>query len=336
MFMETLTDEQLAGQRLMVGFKGITLNSALKYLIDKLCVGGLILFSRNIESPGQLADLCASVQNYTHTTGHPPLLIAIDQEGGVVARLKPPFSIFPGNPAIGNEDSDRGAIEFAETTARELKEVGIHMNFAPVLDVAPAGFDSVMKERIFSNDPDRVAHLGGVVIQHLQQQKVAACAKHFPGIGHTTLDSHLDLPYLNKGREAIDTFDLVPFRAAIATGVYAVMLSHVVYTAIDPQWPASLSRKVASDLLRGELGFQGVVFTDDLDMGAIAKYYDMDTITKQVLEAEVDIILMCHTLSKMEAAYNQVLSNIKSASEARERSMRSVRRILRLKERCVV
>ena len=336
MFMKALTDEQLAGQRLMVGFEGTTLNSALKYLVDKLCVGGLILFSHNIVSPVQLADLCASVQDYARTTGHPPVLIAIDQEGGVVARLKPPFSTFPGNPAIGKEDSDQGAIEFAETTARELKEVGIHMNFAPVLDVAPAGFDSVMKDRIFSNDPDRVAHFGGVVIQHLQQHKIAACAKHFPGIGHTTLDPHLDLPYLDKGRDAMDTFDLIPFRAAIVLGVYAVMLSHVVYTAIDLQWPASLSRKVARDLLRGELGFQGVVLTDDLDMGAIAKYYDMDTITKQVLEAEVDIILLCHTLSKMEAAYDQVLANIKSASEARERSIRSIRRILRLKEKCVV
>ena len=185
---------------------------------------------------------------------------------------------------------------------------------------------------------DGLAHrrIAAKQVQHLQQHGIAACAKHFPGIGHTTLDSHLDLPYLDKGRQAMDTFDLVPFRAAMAAGVYAVMLSHVVYTALDPQWPASLSKKVACDLLRGELGFQGVVLTDDLDMGAIAKYYDMDTITKQVLEAEVDIILLCHTLSKMEAAYDQVLSNIKSASEGKERSIRSVRRILRLKERCVV
>jgi beta-N-acetylhexosaminidase len=134
----------------------------------------------------------------------------------------------------------------------------------------------------------------------------------------------------------MDRFDLVPFRAAIEAGVYAVMLSHVVYTALDPQWPASLSKRVARDLLRGELGFQEVVLTDDVDMGAIANHYDMDTITKQILEAEVDIILLCHTLSKMEAAYDQVLSNIKSASEERGRSIRSVRRILRLKERCIV
>ncbi len=334
--IKTLTDEQLAGQRLMVGFEGTTFNDNLRHLIGTIRVGGVILFSRNIESPEQLADLCQSIQNYAREIDHPPLLISIDQEGGVVARLKPPFATFPGNPAIGKENSDQGAIDFAEITAGELREAGINMDFAPVVDVAPVGFDSIMKDRVFSNDPGRVGHLGAVVIRHLQKNKIAACAKHFPGIGHTTLDSHLDLPYLDKGRDELDTFDLAPFRVAIAAGVRSVMLSHVVYTSIDPEWPASLSKKVASDLLRGEMGFQEVILTDDLDMGAIAKYYDIVTITRQILEADIDIILLCHTLSKMESAYEQVLADIRSSSEGKERSVRSVARILSLKEKCVV
>jgi beta-N-acetylhexosaminidase len=331
----TLTDEQLAGQRLMVGFEGTTFNDDLKHLIGTLCVGGVILFSRNIESPEQLSDLCQSIQNYAREIGHTSLLISIDQEGGVVARLKPPFTTFPGNPAIGKDNSDQGAIDFAEITARELREVGINMDLAPVVDVAPAGFDSVMKDRIFSNDPGRVGHLGAVVIRHLQNNKIAACAKHFPGIGHTTLDSHLDLPYLGKERDELDTFDLVPFRAAIAAGVRSVMLSHVVYASIDPEWPASLSKKVASDLLRGEMGFQEVILTDDLDMGAIARHYDIVTITNQILDGDIDIILLCHTLSKMESAYEQVLADIKNSPEGKERNIESVKRILRLKENCI-
>lgn len=331
--LETLTDEQLAGQRLMVGFEGTRLNDTLKYLIDTLCVGGVILFTRNVESPDQLADLCGSIQNYAGEIGHPSLLISIDQEGGVVARLKPPFTTFPGNPVIGRQESDGGAIDFAEITARELGRAGITMNFAPVVDVAPAGFDSIMKERIFSNDPERVAHLGSVVIRHLQKNGIAACAKHFPGIGHTTLDSHLDRPYLDKGREELEGFDLIPFRTAVAAGVYSVMLSHIVYTALDPEWPASLSKTIAHDLLREEMGFQGVVLTDDLDMGAIAKHYNMETITQQIVDADIDIVLLCHSLAKMESAFEQVLGYIRRSAEAKERCIQSVGRILQLKEK---
>ena len=333
--IDDLTDEQLAGQRLMVGFEGVRFNDTLRYLIDTLCVGGLILFSRNIESPQQLADLCRSIQAYAKRMGRPPLLISIDQEGGVVARLPSPFTTFPGNPAIGKQDSDQGAIDFAEITSRELKKAGINMNLAPVMDVAPIGFDSVMKKRIFSHNPGRVAHLGSIIIRYLQKNRIAACAKHFPGIGHTTLDSHMDLPCLNKGRDELDSFDLAPFRAALKADVSAVMLSHVVYMSIDPDWPASLSKKVAYDLLRNDLGFQGTVLTDDLDMGAIAKHYDIALIIRRILDADIDIVLLCHTLSTMRSAFEEVIAGIKDLPEARKRCAKSVDRIFRLKERCV-
>jgi beta-N-acetylhexosaminidase len=332
--LDSLTDEQLAGQRLMVGFKGQVLDDALRSMISELCVGGLILFKRNVSDPSHLTDLCQSAQAFATESGNPPLMIAIDQEGGPVARLGPPFTVFPGNRVIGNARSRQAATEFGKITARELKGVGITMNFAPVLDVVPEGLDSsVMAERVFGGEPDLVADLGKTVIESLQENGVAATAKHFPGIGRTTVDSHVDLPILDTERHVLDSSDLVPFRAAIRCGVEAVMLSHVVYGTIDPEWPASLSSVIAKDLLRKTMGFKGITLTDDLDMGAIDKHFDANTFVKRISDAEIDIALICHDRAKIEAAYGLLLKAIKGSDEVRGKTVASVQRILNLKEK---
>jgi len=186
-----LSDEQLAGQRLMVGFDGTGLDEDLKFLIGQIKAGGVILFSGNLEAPGQIKDLCFAVQDFAKQCGQPPLFIAIDQEGGQVARLKEPFSQFPGNPHMRHEAD---AVHFAEVTAAELNQVGINMNMAPVMDVAPQDINSIMAKRAFGGDPAWVSRLGVKIIEHLQQSHIMAVAKHFPGIGRTRLDSHLQLP----------------------------------------------------------------------------------------------------------------------------------------------
>ncbi|MFH1076475.1 MAG: beta-N-acetylhexosaminidase [Pseudomonadota bacterium] len=333
--LNNLSLEQLAGQRLMVGFEGTALSASLKDLIARLYVGGVILFSRNIESPAQLKNLCFSIQEYAQSIGQPPLLIAIDQEGGAVARLKPPFTVFSGNPAIGLA-GEQAAIDFAETTAKELRRCGVNINFAPVMDVAPLVFDSVMKERIFSCDPEVVAYLGCTIIQHLQKNGIAACAKHFPGIGRTTLDSHKDLPLLDKSRSELEGFELLPFQAAVHAEVSSIMLSHVLYVALDREWPASISLSIAYDLLRCSLGFKGVVITDDLDMGAITGRFDIDTAVRQALAADVDIVLICHSRPKMEAAYKTILSCIRNGLIYKDRFTPPIQRILDLKSEYIV
>ncbi len=186
--------EQQAGQRLMVGFSGTNLDDELKYDIDTLKVGGLILFSRNIVSPAQIEALCTDAQAYAQQSGQPPLFIAIDQEGGKVARLKPPFTQFAGNPAL---QTTAQAVDFARITARELTQIGVNMNMAPVLDIAPAEIESVMRTRAFGHDPQWVASMGCTVVEHLQANGIVAVGKHFPGIGRTILDSHEDLPELD-------------------------------------------------------------------------------------------------------------------------------------------
>jgi beta-N-acetylhexosaminidase len=331
---DSLTDEQLAGQRLMVGFEGRVLDDTLRSLIGEMHVGGLILFKRNVSDPSQLADLCHAAQAFAVESGHPRLMVAIDQEGGPVARLGPPFTVFPGNRAIGKARSETAAREFGTITARELKGVGINMNLAPVLDVVPQGLTSpVMADRVFGQEPELVADLGGAVIEALQENGVAATAKHFPGIGRTTVDPHIDLPFLDTGQHVLDSTDLVPFRAAIQSGVEAVMLSHVVYRDLDPAWPAGLSTVIAKDLLRGTLGFEGITITDDLDMGAIDAHFDLDTFVTRISDAEIDIALICHDRAKIEGAYGALLKAVRASDDQRTKAVASVQRILNLKKR---
>ena len=329
----SMTDEQLAGQRLMVGFKGEVLDDDLRFLIRDMCAGGLILFKRNVSDPAQLSELCEAAQTCAVESGNSRLMIAIDQEGGPVARLGPPFTVFPGNRVIGEARSEKDAKEFATVTARELRGVGITMNLAPVLDVASFGVNAVMEDRVFGEEPELVAHLGIAVIDTLQENGIAATAKHFPGIGRTTVDSHADLPYLDVERQVLDATDLVPFRAAIGGGVEAVMLSHVVYQDLDPQWPASLSSIIAKDLLRQTMGFKGIAMTDDLDMGAVDKHFDVETMVKRISEAEIDIALICHDRMKVEKAYGALIEAARESEDSKRKATASVQRILNLKQK---
>lgn len=328
--IKKFSDSQMAGQRLMIGFEGTDLNTDLKHLINTLKVGGIILFSLNIENQKQLNRLCASIQEYARSVGQPPLLIAIDQEGGTVARLKKPhFKEFPGIPKLKNESE---AAAFAKEMADDLTGLGINMNMAPVLDVAPRDIESIMKKRTFGHDPDGVAKMGSIFIKHHQKNGIMAVAKHFPGIGRTTLDSHLDKPELDISADELQSFDLIPFHAALHHDVAAMMLSHIHYKKIDPDWPASLSPKIVSTLLRNRMGFDGIVMTDDLDMGAIVNHYDIYTAIEQILTADVDIALICHKGPNIEIAFEEIKKKITDDAQLKEKGMQSVFRIMQCKQ----
>jgi beta-N-acetylhexosaminidase len=328
MEFESWPAEQLAGQRLMAGFEGKHLDRPLRGLIADLQLGGLILFKRNVESPRQIAGLCRAVQRYARDCGLPPLFIAIDQEGGQVARLGPPFTQFPGNPAIRNTaDAER----FARITAIELAWVGINMNLAPVLDAAPEGFESIMARRTFGSDPRQVARLGRAVIAGMQAGGIMAVAKHFPGIGRTRLDSHLDLPNLDADLGSLEAFDLIPFQAAIGEPVAGVMLSHILYPRLDPQWPASLSPVIAHDLLRQRMGFAGLVLTDDLEMGAITRHFGFSAAIRQVLRAQIDVVLICRSAEKLRRAHAVMARKTGESEKRRTAAEAAASRILAMK-----
>jgi len=327
-----MSNEQLAGQRLMVGFEGTVLNEDLKFLINRLKIGGIILFAINIESPDQIKDLCRSIQDYARICQQPPLFIAVDQEGGQVARLKEPFTIFPGNPYM---KSEADAVRFAEITAAEMNQIGINMNMAPVMDVSSEGSGGIMAERTFGDNPDWVSRLGVKIIEHLQLNKIMAVAKHFPGIGRTALDSHLDMPVLHDDLSMMEQLDLIPFEAGIRSGVSGVMLSHIFYSQLDPQWPASLSLQIAKNLLRKQMQFDGLVLTDDLDMGAITKHYDIQTAVHQILAADIDLTLICHKGPSIEIAFEEMAKEITDAPAIKASGMESVERIMKAKRKYI-
>lgn len=325
---QTLTPSQRAGQRLMVGFDGTQFSDTLKHYIEELHVGGLILFAQNLESPNQIADLCQTAQAYARQYGQPPLLIGIDQEGGVVARLKPPFTQFEGNPYMRSiQDAER----FARITATELKHIGVNINMAPVVDVLPAHGPSVMASRSFGRDPQWVATMGTTVIDHMQKRGIMSVAKHFPGIGRTVLDSHNDLPDSDLPAAALTSVDLVPFEHAIKHRVAGIMLSHIRYRHIDPQWPASLSPTIADDLLRGNLDYRGLALSDDFDMGAIAKHFDVPAIVGQSLTARIDILLICHQSPKIDGAFHEIVRQCASSEDLALKEKDAIERILAAK-----
>ncbi len=321
----------LAGQRLMVGFDGTAFTADLEFLIADLRVGGLILFARNIETPGQVRTLIADCQACAVRAGRPPLLVAVDQEGGPVARLRQPqFPEFPAAPEI-HDPAEAEAI--ARRMGRLLRELGFTMNMAPVVDVAPGGSDSIMALRSFGEDPGHVGRMGAAAVAGLQAEGIMAVAKHFPGIGRTRLDSHRVQPVLDASAESIAAFDLPPFAAAFAAGATGVMLSHIRYPALDPDWPASLSTRIARDLLRGRMGFDGLVLTDDLDMGAVKPAIAIETAVARFLAADIDLALICHRSPDIEAAHQWLCKAMEDDARMRRRAEVCQRRMLRMQSK---
>jgi beta-N-acetylhexosaminidase len=319
----------MAGQRLMLGFNGTHFNDELRQIIREIKASGIILFSRNIESPDQVKVLCESCQEYAKSADLPPLFIGIDQEGGTVARLKPPFTQFKGNPYIQTQSE---AIDFAITTAKELAKIGVNMNFAPVLDVA-WNDDSIMNDRAFKGDGNKVSRLGNHVISTLQEKGVMAVAKHFPGIGRTLLDSHYHLPVVDLDLETLLTTDMIPFVDAIDNKVSGIMLSHILYPGIDNQWQASLSPIIANDILRNNMGYTGLVMTDDLDMKAINK--DIQTCVSQILKANIDLALICHEGPNIGIAFKEIQMILETEESLYLAHQSSIDRILKYKKRYI-
>jgi beta-N-acetylhexosaminidase len=319
---------EMAGQRLMLGFDGIELNDDVKHIIEDLRAGGIILFKRNIETPDQVKALCESCQAYAESCGIPPLFISIDQEGGTVARLREPFTVFKGNPFIEMVDE---ASNFAVITAQELKSIGVNMNFAPVLDVVADQANSIMKDRAFRGNAEMVALLGTEVIRTFQKNGIMAVAKHFPGIGRTIKDSHFFLPELDIDLSVLKQSDLIPFMAAKNEGVTGIMLSHILYPRLDEKWPASLSPFIAGDLLRTQIGYDGLVMTDDLDMKAIEK--DIEICIRQILTSGIDIALICHKGPNIDKAFHEIIKLFQEDETLFLFGKKSVERILRIKQK---
>jgi beta-N-acetylhexosaminidase len=278
------------GQLVVVGFNGKTIPEGLRGLAREFDLGGVILFSRNVESPEQIASVAVEAQQLARDL---PLWVGVDQEGGRVARLKRPFTEWPAMAALGRAADESLASRFAGALASELRAVGISIDFAPVLDVLTNPKNPAIGDRALGDRAVAVARLGAAIVRALQSSGLAACGKHFPGHGDTGVDSHLDLPVVEHPPDRLQAVDFVPFRAAMEAGVAAIMTGHLLVPSLDEQSPATLSRRIVTDVLRGELGFDGLVFTDDLDMKAISARTTNEHAAVAAIRAGCDVALLC-------------------------------------------
>ncbi len=322
------------GQLAVVGFEGKTIGPELAALAREFDLGGLILFARNVESPEQVAELAAEAQRFA---GDAPLWVGIDQEGGRVARMRRPMTEWPPMLALGRSGDEALASRFADALARELTAVGISIDFAPVLDVLTNPGNPAIGDRALGERPETVARLGAAIVRGLQAGGVAACGKHFPGHGDTSVDSHLDLPLVEHPPERLREIDFVPFRAAIEAGVAAVMTAHLLVPAFDEEHPATLSRRIVSDVLRGELGFDGLVFTDDMDMKAISARFTRERAVVSAVAAGCDVLLLCGTdVADHASAVEALVRAVEREEIPRARIDDAVARQRRAKERFAV
>lgn len=316
------------GRLFMIGIPGTTLDSNSAALIRELDPSGVILFERNIETPEQLALLCNKLQKYALDCHGNPLFLAVDQEGGRVARLKAPFTVFPGNAAMAKDPTaSMRAEDFARITAEEMRLVGLNMDFAPVLDVVQGIPERHLKNRTFGSNPEKTILLGNTIIRLLQENGIMATAKHFPGLGMATRDPHQQLPRIHTDAEQIKAVHLPPFSAAIKQGVACIMTSHALYPGLDPEYPASLSHKIMTDLLRETLGFQGLLITDDLEMGAIKKTWGVPDGAAASFQAGADILLICKDQYLVRQTIRTVREKVKQGMIPLQRVAQSLKRI---------
>lgn len=280
------------GRQLIIGIEGKTLTRKLSEFLKDILPSGIVLFPRNIGSPNQLKRLIADITDLFSGD----VFFAIDHEGGRVHRFGGWSSIthFPGNDALGKAGQMDEAHEQGRVMAQELEALGFQVNLAPVLDVLTRRHNPAITTRSFGRDPDLVSRLGCAMIQGIQEEGMAATAKHFPGLGAATKDPHHDLPVIRASRKIMEQIHFKPFQAAIRSGVSFMMSTHVVYPHLDRSGPATLSKAIVKTLLREKLGFPGVILSDDLDMDAIWRKFDFEEAVVRTVEAGHDFVLVCH------------------------------------------
>jgi beta-N-acetylhexosaminidase len=333
---KSISIEAKIGQLLMFGFDGTQVTPFLRRFITEYNLGGVIHFSRNISGLQQLKNLNCELQELTEESpSGTPLFIAADQEGGTIARVTKGVAVAPSAMALGATKSEILTEDVCTVSAVELRATGINMNLAPVLDVNNNPDNPVIGVRSFGEDPRDVAHLGAAAIRGYQRY-VAAVAKHFPGHGDTSLDSHHELPVISHDRKRLDLVELVPFRKAIDTRVTGIMTSHVVFPAIEPMegLPATLSHEVLTKLLRHELGFEGLIMTDCMEMRAITDTFGTVDAAVMTILAGADIVIISHTEKLQKQAFDALVAAVKSGRISEDRIDESVARVIKAKERC--
>jgi beta-N-acetylhexosaminidase len=334
--VQQMTIEETCAQMIFVGFKDTVLPERYAEALANHGLGGIILFTRNVKSPEQTLALTTAIQGAASRSRlGVPAAISIDQEGGTVVRMDEPsgYTHLPGNMAMGAADDDTLTYRAARVMAAEMRAVGVNWNYAPVLDVNNNALNPVIGVRSYGSSAELVAKHGVAAARGFQAGGVAACGKHFPGHGDTNVDSHLSLPVIPHDRARLNAVELVPFKAAIDAGLDSIMTAHVFFPALEPaaNLPATLSKHVMTGLLRGDLGFKGVICTDCLEMKAIADNFTPEQVVLHAVEAGVDALLISHTWETQMAMYEALVAAVKSGRVTEERVAESALRVLEMK-----
>ena len=322
-----MSDADNVGQLLMIGIHGKTLNDDAKFMLNEYRVGGIILFDRNMESKDQVKSLITDINKTGKSAGLTPLFIGIDQEGGAVARMEDQLIKVPPAEELGKEPIEQ-AVSLAKQSGTELKDLGFNINFAPVADLG------LTYGRSFSTNPDDVVRYASAVGKAYDEAGLWYSYKHFPGIGKTDVDLHADTSVVPVSKETLlneDTKVFVNLIKQSKPNTYAIMVSHAMYPQIDADHPSSLSKAIITDWLRKDMGYNGVVVTDDMDMGALAKHYTFGDMAVQSILAGSDILLVCQEYEHMQEAYNGLMKAVKDGRISKERLDESVKRILLMK-----
>ncbi|MFJ5761887.1 beta-N-acetylhexosaminidase [Neobacillus sp. NPDC093182] len=320
------------GQMIIAGFDGITVNTNTQTLINEYKLGGLILYQTNVKDAAQLVNLTNEIKT-TNTKNKIPLFISVDQEGGRVNRMPTSIINTPSARIIGNKNDEKYAYSIGRVIANELKAFGFNTDFAPVLDIQSNPNNAVIGDRSFGSDSSVVSKLGVSMMKGISSGNIIPVVKHFPGHGDTSVDSHLELPLVQNDLTRLKKVELVPFDNAFKNHADMVMVAHILVQKIDPNFPASMSKTIITDLLRNQYGFGGVVISDDITMGAIAKHYKLKDAAVRAINAGSDIILVGHGMDNVATVYNSIYSAVTNHTISEETINKSVYRILTLKHK---
>lgn len=324
--LNSMTLEEKIGQMVMIGVYGTELNDDIKYSLNAFHFGGVIFFDRNLVSVAQAKKFASDIE--TAANQKAPLFFAIDEEGGRVSRGKEFLQPAPSQEEIGQGGNPANATYWAQYNADLLRSIGVNLNFAPVADVGSRD------TRSFGDDAQTVAEFVEASAQGYESKNFLYTLKHFPGIGKSKIDPHQEVSNVEDDRATLDAEDLPPFKKIISghdNSRFMVMVGHLKYDALDPVNSASLSPAVMTGLLRNELGFTGVVITDDLEMGAITNNVDLSTLGVRMIQAGGDIALVCHNYASQQTVYNSILAAVRRGEISEARIDESVYRILKMK-----
>ena len=328
--VESMSLEEKIGQLFIVGFESEEINDEIVDLVKNQKVGGLIYFSRNIVDSNQIINLNNEIKAIEKDI---PLFISVDEEGGVVSRVPEEFVKLPSSGYIGQFNDENLSYNVGKIIAKELNSLGFNMDFAPVLDIDSNPNNTVIGERAFGNNSEIVSRLGIKTMEGIKDGKIIPVVKHFPGHGDTDVDSHYGLPIVKKTLEELENLEFIPFKNAIDNGADVVMISSIILESIDNEYPATMSKKVTTDILRDSLGFDGVIATDDMTMGAIVDNYNLADAVIMSINAGSDLVLVCHGYDDIINSIVAVKDAVNSKIISEEKIDESVYRILKLKDK---